>query len=136
MELLNKDNHISINSCLKNICLIDDFIEPLKSIVNDDLFFNISLCINEAVNNSIKHGNNLLYDKKVHLNYKISGNKIDFTIVDEGNGFDALIVPNPTEKDRLLEPSGRGIHIIKSLSSKYQYLEDGKVLNLQFYINE
>src|SRR5262249_20761313 len=75
--------------------------------------FSIKLALEEALVNAIKHGNQLDKQKKVRIHYKVTSNRFDVRITDEGGGFDPGDVPDPTAVENLERPSGRGLMLMR-----------------------
>jgi anti-sigma regulatory factor (Ser/Thr protein kinase) len=46
---------------------------------------------------------------------------------DEGEGFDSLVVPHPTEATRLLPLAGVGLHLLRALVDEVSFEENGSV---------
>ena len=84
-------------------------------------FNTVFLCLSEAVINSIEHGNNNDINKEVHIFADCLSKTLKVKIKDQGQGFDHKKIADPTKKENLRKESGRGIHIIKSLSDKIEY---------------
>ena len=61
------------------------------------------------------------HKKKVELNVDCKHHLIQVQITDEGEGFDIEDIPDPTHKENILKETGRGIHIIKSISAKCKF---------------
>lgn len=95
-------------------------------------FNRIFLCISEAVINSIEHGNKKDKHKNVLIGISCTGKKLHVFIKDEGEGFDINKITDPTCKENIKKESGRGIHIIKSLSESLEYNNDEKSIQLRF----
>lgn len=76
---------------------------------------NLLVAASEAVNNAVFHGNKNDPAKKVTLDVDCSNDEITLAVEDEGGGFDPENLPDPLSPENLLKPSGRGIHIMKSL---------------------
>jgi len=94
--------------------------------------FNRSyLCISEAVLNAIEHGNRNDSDKDVLIRLGYVRGKIYIEIIDEGDGFNYRNLKDPTIKDNIKKESGRGIHIIKSLSDAIVFNEKGNSVLLK-----
>lgn len=110
--------------------LIDELAEKLH--LPDDLYANISVCVIEAVSNSIQHGNANDVTKLVLLEYSNDENKLIFTISDEGSGFDLDNVPDPTLPENLENFKGRGIFLIKNLSDKVSFENRGSKIIIYF----
>ncbi|MBL6446082.1 ATP-binding protein [Fulvivirga sp. 29W222] len=128
---------IQIPSLAENIRMIESFIDNAKEKfqLDDDIYGNIMIAVTEAVNNAIKHGNQHDKSKNVALSLSLQDSQIRFTISDEGRGFDYKNLPDPTAPENLEKPGGRGIFLMKHLSDEVTFMEDGKVVELNFYIN-
>ena len=126
-----------------NILIIQSEKAELKKVENflNDVFsyytlskacFNkVYLCITEAVINSIVHGNKEDVQKKVELNIDCQKHIISVKITDQGEGFDTENIPDPTQIKNLLNESGRGIHIIKSMAEEVRFNTKGNSLQFQ-----
>ena len=132
-------NNISIEipSISENIRMIESFIDNAKEKfhLNDDIYGNIMIAVTEAVNNAIKHGNANLSSKNVSLLLSLTENTIKFRIEDEGIGFDFNSLPDPTAPENIEKPGGRGIFLMKNLADEVQFTDNGKVVELSFYMN-
>lgn len=82
---------------------------------------NLLVAVSEAVNNAVSHGNKNDPEKTVTLDLDCAGSEIVVTIEDEGGGFNPDKLPDPLAPENLLKPSGRGIHIMKSLMDKVEF---------------
>src|SRR5215831_12883768 len=80
--------------------------------------FGIRLALEEALVNAIKHGNNMDRTKKVRVAYRISLERFDILIADEGQGFDPKDVPDPTTVENLERPCGRGLMLMRHYMSE------------------
>jgi serine/threonine-protein kinase RsbW len=134
-------NNISIEipSLSDNIRMIESFIDNAKEKfhMDDDIYGNIMIAVTEAVNNAIKHGNSGNSSKNVLLSLSLLEDKglIKFKIEDEGQGFDYHNLPDPTAPENLEKPGGRGIFLMKHLSDEVNFSENGRIVELSFYIN-
>ncbi len=128
---------IQIPSLPENIRMIESFIDNAKEKfkLEDDIYGNIMIAVTEAVNNAIKHGNKNDKSKNVDLSLMLEETQIRFEIRDFGDGFDYQNLPDPTAPENLEKPGGRGIFLMKNLSDEVSFKEDGKVVELNFYIN-
>jgi serine/threonine-protein kinase RsbW len=93
------------------------------------------IAVTEAVNNAIKHGNQNNSSKNVFLTLSLNEGLLKFTIKDEGSGFDFHKLPDPTAPENISKPGGRGIFLMKHLSDEVSFRENGKVVELSFYMN-
>ena len=128
---------IQIPSIIENIRMIESFIDNAKERfhLDEDLYGNIMIAVTEAVNNAIKHGNSNNSSKNVFLSLTLNDNLLRFVIKDEGLGFDHNNLPDPTAPENLEKPGGRGIFLMKHLSDEVEFIENGKTVELRFYMN-
>lgn len=82
---------------------------------------NLLVAASEAVNNAISHGNRNDPAKKVMLDVDYEDSEVVIAVEDEGGGFNPANLPDPLAPENLLKPSGRGIHIMKSLMDKVDF---------------
>ncbi len=99
--------------------------------LTSEYFNKTVLCVSEAVINSIEHGNQFDNKKNITLEVKCFGGEIDILIKDEGDGFDFNTIEDPTTSDNIMKESGRGLHIIRSLSTSISYNEKGNCVQLK-----
>lgn len=128
---------IQIPSIVENIRMIESFIDNAKERfhLDEDLYGNIMIAVTEAVNNAIKHGNAGNSSKNVFLSLTLNENLLKFVVKDEGTGFDHNELPDPTSPENLEKPGGRGIFLMKHLSDEVEFRENGKTVELSFYMN-
>lgn len=128
---------IQIPSIIENIRMIESFIDNAKERfhLDEDLYGNIMIAVTEAVNNAIKHGNAGNSSKNVFLSLTLDENLLKFVVKDEGRGFDHNELPDPTAPENLEKPGGRGIFLMKHLSDEVEFRENGKTVELSFYMN-
>ncbi|MBN1253134.1 MAG: ATP-binding protein [Bacteroidales bacterium] len=127
---------IKIPSDMSNIYRAEKLIDKLAKEINisDEVIGNISVCVVEAVSNAIQHGNKYDVTKITLLSYKYIDNIIEFTIKDEGKGFDLKHVPDPTLPENLENFKGRGIFLINHLADKVLFEDNGTMLTITFKI--
>ena len=89
--------------------------------LSDSEEHNLLVATSEAINNAISHGNKNDPSKNVTLEINCTGVEVAITVEDEGGGFNPSTVPDPLAPENLLKPSGRGIHIMKSLMDKVDF---------------
>ena len=128
---------IQVPSITENIRMIESFIDNAKERyhLDDDIYGNIMIAVTEAVNNAIKHGNANNKSKNVLLSLSLHKNLIQFIVKDEGSGFNYENLPDPTAPENLEKPGGRGIFLMKHLSDEVNFKENGRVVELSFYMN-
>jgi serine/threonine-protein kinase RsbW len=128
---------IEIPSMLENIRMIESFIDNAKDEykLDDGIYGNIMIAVTESVNNAIRHGNKLDPNKNVKLCLQLNESQITFLIEDEGSGFDYNDLPDPTAPENIEKPGGRGIFLMRHLADEVNFKENGKQVELCFYMN-
>lgn len=127
---------IEIPSIGENIRIIESFIDNAKEKfhLDDDIYGNIMIAVTESVNNAIKHGNQNDKSKNVSLSLSLNENILTFRVEDQGVGFDYSSLPDPTAPENLSKPSGRGIFLMKHLSDEVNFQDNGRIVELCFYV--
>jgi len=126
-------NILNIDSKKSELKKVEDFLRKIFEAHNlsDEHFNKVFLCVSEAIVNSIVHGNKQNDHKKIGIRVVIEGYNLILQITDEGEGFDIKGVPDPTSKENIMKESGRGIHIIKTISETLEYNEKGNSVKFQ-----
>ncbi len=134
MSVEHITKHISLKSQPANIVLIEPFIEEVRNKLEiaDEVYGNILVCITEAVNNAILHGNKSDSNKEVTISIKKESNKLTCLIKDQGCGFDFSNLPDPTAPENIENTGGRGIFLMKHLSDLVVFSNDGSKVEIQF----
>lgn len=132
----NFEQQLSLKSVPTNIVYVEPFI---VSFCNDqqictEVFGNMLVCVTEAVNNAIIHGNKTDMSKSVTLEIKRENNVVTFLIKDEGKGFDYNNLPDPTAPENIENTGGRGIFLMKHLADLVIFSDDGSNVEIQFKI--
>lgn len=92
--------------------------------------FAMRLGLEEALSNAIRHGNGGDPLKKIRIRYDVTPEKIDVTIADEGSGFNPGCVPDPTVRENLEIPSGRGIMLMRAYMNCVEFNDLGNQVRL------
>ncbi|MCS6980112.1 MAG: ATP-binding protein [Flavobacteriales bacterium] len=122
-----------MSSSMDSLLALDSIIQSaLGPEIPEDLYSKILIALTEAVNNAILHGNQNDARKKIYLNIRESGDYYEFTITDEGSGFDYRHLPNPTDPENITKINGRGVFIMKNLSDYLDFQDNGKTVILKF----
>lgn len=86
--------------------------------LDEDSTHWVSVAIRESVINAIKHGNRENSDKRVIVEFAFvpatDPKELVVRVVDQGEGFEIVDVPDPLAPDNLLKSSGRGIFFMRS----------------------
>jgi serine/threonine-protein kinase RsbW len=122
-----------LQSVEDQVQLIKPFLEELQKLAgfDDQKFSEIRLALNEAVTNAIIHGNKNDSAKKVTINAVKNESSLIIRVRDEGEGFDVADIPNPTDENNLLKPTGRGIFLIRQQADDVSFKEKATI-TMQF----
>ena len=133
---MNK-KQIKITSEKINLGKVESFLTKIFDLfeINKDLFYKVLICVNEAVINSIVHGNKNETGKIILIQTFCTKNFLCFRITDEGEGFNYKNLPDPTTKSNLHCETGRGLFIIKSISEEINFRKNGKIIEFKIKIN-
>lgn len=126
---MHKMNFPSDLKCVKDVSR--KALESLKGLPLDaSTLFDIKLCLEEAFINAVKYGNKndsrLSVDVEVHT----KGNSVELVVRDQGKGFDYNNAQDPTSKDNVGKPGGRGVFLIKSLMDRVVFENNGSCLRM------
>ncbi|MCW3101745.1 MAG: ATP-binding protein [Bacteroidetes bacterium] len=111
--------------------LLDEIREQFA--LSEHVYSSIWVSLNEAISNAIIHGNRQDMTKKVHLSVELKwDNFICFTVRDEGDGFDYESLPDPTSPERIDQPNGRGVFLMKKLADLALFSNHGTTVDLYF----
>ncbi len=86
---------------------------------DDEDQHKIGIAIRECMVNAVAHGNRYSAKKKVRLQVWTDSGKLIVHIGDEGNGFEAVAVPDPLAQENLLKHSGRGLLMIQAFMDEF-----------------
>lgn len=126
---------LQLPSKIESITTVESFIDKLKDEYNlgDDTYANVLTCLSEATINAIIHGNRQDESKKVYINLEVqNGKRMQFTVADEGEGFDYNRLPDPTAPENIENLTGRGVFIIKQLADQCIFNLKGNEVELHF----
>jgi len=136
MSLVDKDYRIELDSNPESVSEVEGFVEQIREEVEipDEMYANILVCLTEAVNNCIIHGNKFDPLKKVVLTGVKKDNVLSFTASDEGEGFDFEHLPDPTAPENIEKVTGRGVYLMRQLSDYLKYSKGGATVEMRFNI--
>jgi anti-sigma regulatory factor (Ser/Thr protein kinase) len=72
--------------------------------------------------------------RKIFIDFIENPEFFQWTVTDEGEGFDWRHLPDPTDQNHILELNGRGIFISKFLFDEVEYNEKGNSVTARKYI--
>ena len=128
---------IELASTMESLSEMESFIDGMcdQNKFGEDHYGNILIALTEAVNNAINHGNKLNPEKKVYLNMETMVGGVQFTIKDQGSGFDYTNIPDPTLPENLEKLNGRGVFLMRSLADIVAFEGNGAIVKLKFSIS-
>ena len=100
--------------------------------LTDRQYGDILLVLTEAVNNGITHGNRNNPGKQVKLSFYKREESLNFRVCDEGMGFNPSDLPDPTNREYVDQPNGRGVYIMRQLADQLRFEDEGRTVLIQF----
>lgn len=116
----------------------------------------VGMAVSEALSNAIIHGNLELTsdlrdrdrnayddeiasrrqrqpysDRRVHCRARVEADTFEIRIEDQGKGFDASKLPDPTDPENLLRARGRGVFLIRTFMDEVEYTPPGNVVTMR-----
>jgi serine/threonine-protein kinase RsbW len=136
--VLSENKKLLIPSKSENIVLVEKLVNDLCELFNikEDIYGNLLVALTEAVNNAIVHGNKSNPNKNIEVVFKIQNNVLQFSIKDEGAGFDINNLPDPTDPAMIEQPNGRGIFLMKHLCDKFSLEDKGSKVMMEFILDK
>ena len=125
---------LSFESDINNIKPIEKFIDSLCSEYNisEEVYGNILIATLEAVKNAIVFGNKNDKSKPVGISAYTANDCLIISVKDSGKGFDYDNLPDPTLPENIEKLSGRGVFLIKNLTDKTEFLDNGSRIKMTF----
>ena len=116
---------LKVPSVTDNLYLIRDFIRMVaeKAGFNNEKQEQITLAVDEACTNVIKHAYKFNARRLIDIAIQIDQQKIKITITDKGRGFNYSKLQDPDLKTYIKESrhGGLGIYLIKTLMDDVRY---------------
>jgi len=101
-----------------------------RGIENENVLANISVCIDELINNALVHGNDMDELKKIKIKLVFDQKEFSLSIEDEGEGFDYKeILSAFAGRDSGL-PTKRGLFIVNYLMDEVSFNEKGNIVTM------
>ena len=134
MREASTSSSIRLNSVPSNVDKVSTFVENLSNKFRfaPDTYGNVLISLTEAVNNAIIHGNKQDANKVVEVYTAKRNGKLAITVKDEGKGFDYSNLPDPTSAERIRECGGRGVFLMRQLSDRCRFQDNGRTVEMEF----
>jgi DNA-binding response OmpR family regulator/anti-sigma regulatory factor (Ser/Thr protein kinase) len=87
----------------------------------------LATALPEAVLNAWRHGNRQDPKLAITLRWRFA-NDFNLEVIDKGQGFNFLDLPNPTSRRNLVAANGRGVFIIRKFTDSITWLDGGRRL--------
>jgi len=124
--------------------LLDSSNAVRLGVALEEALLNAIIHGNLEVSSELREGDGLLFEefialhmtqeryrnRKVHFEARFDQHYASFRIQDEGPGFDITQVPDPTEPENLLRPSGRGLLLIQAFMDEVEFNDQGNCITL------
>jgi serine/threonine-protein kinase RsbW len=88
----------------------------------------IALCLEEALQNAVVHGNKLRFQNRVQLRIHVGDDAWHCVVTDEGDGFDPRTLKDPLGPDAIWGEHGRGIYLISHYMDDVEYFDGGSTI--------
>lgn len=137
--MVENNRNIRIQSSDEGVHALEAFVEDIcyeYNIINT-YYSNIQLALNEAFVNARIHGNDNNPQGWIDISFFSDKKGLHFIIRDEGEGFDfqPYIDFGIDDLPEGNEDGKRGILVIKMLVDEMNFMENGKAIELIFYIS-
>lgn len=118
----------------KNVAVVESFVGKIcrEYQIQKETYGNILISLTEAVNNAIIHGNKNDENKTVRIQLNKMPDRIAFRVSDEGRGFDAEKLPDPTCPRNLTKCGGRGVFLMRQLCDRIDFYDNGRTVEMHF----
>ena len=126
-----------INSALKDISsLIKELNEKwTEAGLDGQTIFSLRLALEEALANAVKHGNRCKQELPVDVTCHILPTSVELEVKDQGEGFNPEAVSDPTSRQAICKPSGRGLLLIRKLMDTVIFEDGGSRIKMTKLIN-
>ena len=92
--------------------------------------FAVRIAVEEAIANAVSQGHQGDQNRLFEISWSISSDVVTVTVCDEGRGYDAEAVPDPTADENLTLPSGRGLAMINAFMSEVKITDKGRRIEM------
>lgn len=125
---------INLTSTPQSLSAVLNYMEGVSKncCLSPDQHFEVVTCVTEAVNNAIVHGNCRDIHKCVRVKVQQRKDVLSVHVSDEGNGFDYTSLPDPTSPECIESIGGRGVFLMKQLSHRLAFKNNGSTVEMEF----
>lgn len=101
-----------------------------RGIEDENALSNISICIDELLNNALVHGNDMDESKKIKIKLAFDQKEFSLTVKDEGDGFDYKEILSAFAGSDQSLPTKRGLFIVNYLMDDVFFNEKGNIVTM------
>ncbi len=125
-----------IRSLPSQVSAISPFVDTVMLLITKNRCVpgsetDVEIALREALVNAIVHGNHEDPGKHVHVIFRCWDDEVLLTVRDEGQGFNAEDVADPTAPGNILSEHGRGIYLMKALMDEVRFEAGGTVVQMR-----
>jgi len=121
----NINKELTVKSTTNNLAIIREFVENIarESGFSKEIVSKISLAVDEACTNVIKHAYKFSPDREIKILTQFNDSKLTIRITDSGDKFDPNLIPEPNLKEyhKQKKVGGLGMFLMKKLMDEVQY---------------
>lgn len=121
----NINKELTVKSTTNNLAIIREFVENIarESGFSQEIVSKISLAVDEACTNVIKHAYKFSPDREIKILTQFNDSKLTIRITDSGDKFDPNLIPEPNLKEyhKQKKVGGLGMFLMKKLMDEVQY---------------
>src|SRR5690242_3478809 len=115
---------IVLETVIDSIALAEEMSVRLAAAAgfNEDDQYRIGLALHESVMNAYQYGNEQKREKKIHVVFELSHEKMAIRVTDQGTGFRVEEVPDPRMDENMLGETGRGVLLMRAFMDEFDVL--------------
>lgn len=133
MNKSKQNNELIVSSSTDNLSVIRDFIRAAadKAGLSLEVIGKITLAVDEACTNVIKHAYNYSPDGEIIITATSKNSKFIITITDFGKSFNPDTIPEPNLKESIKQKrvGGLGMFLMRKLMDEVEYKSSPKKTN-------
>ena len=124
MSLKPQRIEIILETLLDSIALAEEMGVHLAAAAgfSEDDQYRIGLAVHESVMNAYQYGNEQRREKKIHVVFELSHEKMAIRVTDQGTGFRVEEVPDPRHDENVLGETGRGVLLMRAFMDEFDVL--------------
>lgn len=133
MNKSKQNNELIVSSSTDNLSVIRDFIRAAadKAGLSLEVIGKITLAVDEACTNVIKHAYNYSPDGEIIITATSKNSKFIITITDFGKSFNPDTIPEPNLKESIKQKrvGGLGMFLMRKLMDEVEYKSSPRKTN-------